>query len=115
MSVKTPRLEDFPEWIAQNKRLQELNGRRDAAERRVAALLSERSEAQGSMSGSERQAKARALITGHSVEFTGRTPAHQVEADINAAIEERDTLVEAGCDLATGDLYGRPEPTDTID
>jgi len=28
---------------------------------------------------------------------------------------QRDTLVEAGCDLATGDLYGRPEPTDTID
>jgi len=27
----------------------------------------------------------------------------------------RDVLVESGCDLASGDLYGRPEPADTID
>jgi len=93
--MKTPRLEDFPEWKEQNKRLQELNGKRDAAEKRVQTLLSERSEAQGPMRGSERQEKARALITGQSVEFTGRPPAHQVEADINAAIEERAVLDEA--------------------
>jgi len=29
--------------------------------------------------------------------------------------EHRDLLAEAGCDLATGDLYGRPEPADAID
>jgi EAL domain-containing protein (putative c-di-GMP-specific phosphodiesterase class I) len=27
----------------------------------------------------------------------------------------RDVLVEAGCDIASGDLHGRPEPADTID
>ena len=29
--------------------------------------------------------------------------------------EQRDLLIAAGCDLASGDLYGRPEPADTID
>ena len=29
--------------------------------------------------------------------------------------QHRDLLLEAGCDLASGDLYGRPEPADTID
>ena len=27
----------------------------------------------------------------------------------------RNLLTQAGCDLATGDLYGRPEPAETID
>jgi hypothetical protein len=80
MSVKTPRLEDYLEWKNQNTRLQELNGRRDAAEKRVQELLSTRSEILGPMSGSERQEKARALTVGHSVEFKGRPQAHQVEA-----------------------------------
>ena len=30
-------------------------------------------------------------------------------------LQQRDLLVEAGCDLASGDLFGRPEPADTID
>jgi diguanylate cyclase (GGDEF)-like protein len=29
--------------------------------------------------------------------------------------QHQDVLVEAGCDLATGDLYGGPEPTNAID
>ena len=29
--------------------------------------------------------------------------------------EHRALLLDAGCDLATGELYGRPEPTDSID
>jgi EAL domain-containing protein (putative c-di-GMP-specific phosphodiesterase class I) len=28
---------------------------------------------------------------------------------------QRDLLIEAGCDLAMGNLYGEPRPTDTID
>lgn len=30
-------------------------------------------------------------------------------------VEERDVLVEVGCDLAHGDLFGAPEPADNID
>ena len=29
--------------------------------------------------------------------------------------QQRDALLETGCDLATGDLYGKPEPTNTIE
>jgi EAL domain-containing protein (putative c-di-GMP-specific phosphodiesterase class I) len=29
--------------------------------------------------------------------------------------QQRDLLLEAGCDLAAGDLFGRPEPASTID
>jgi EAL domain-containing protein (putative c-di-GMP-specific phosphodiesterase class I) len=29
--------------------------------------------------------------------------------------ERRDALVEIGCDIATGPLYGDPEPADAID
>jgi EAL domain-containing protein (putative c-di-GMP-specific phosphodiesterase class I) len=29
--------------------------------------------------------------------------------------QHRAVLAEAGCDLASGDLYGNPEPADTID
>jgi diguanylate cyclase (GGDEF)-like protein len=29
--------------------------------------------------------------------------------------QEQHVLLDCGCDLATGDLYGRPEPVDTID
>jgi EAL domain-containing protein (putative c-di-GMP-specific phosphodiesterase class I) len=30
-------------------------------------------------------------------------------------LDDRDALLETGCDLATGDLYGRPQPTNTIE
>jgi hypothetical protein len=93
--MKTPRLEDSSEWVAQDKRLQELNGRRDLAEKRLQALLSERSEAQGPMRDSERQTRARELTLGHAVDFKGGTSSTQVEADLKAAYEERATFQEA--------------------
>jgi len=77
------------------RRERELQGKRTAADKRVQELLSTRSEAQGPMSGSERQERARALTLGHSVKFTGRPQPRQIEADLNAAYEERAVLDEA--------------------
>jgi hypothetical protein len=45
--------------------------------------------------GSERQERARALTLGHSVKFTGRPQPRQIEADLDAAYEERAVLDEA--------------------
>src|SRR5689334_8485410 len=62
MASKTPRLEDFAEWNQQNQRLLELQGKRDAADKRVQELLGHFNEANAPMTVSERQERARAMV-----------------------------------------------------
>jgi chromosome segregation ATPase len=92
---KLPRLDDFSEWNQMTARLVELQQKRALADGRVGELGAALSAAAAPVAASDRLERARAMVVGETVDFQPRQVSSRIQADLEAAREERAVLDEA--------------------